>query len=82
MAADLEKKMHEYAANLEFEKAAALRDELIELRRQIGEMCIRDSTTSNSSGCTLYHDAISLIGTPLLFMNVCGSTSTKPRVES
>jgi excinuclease ABC subunit B len=36
MAADLEKKMHEYAANLEFEKAAALRDELIELRRQIG----------------------------------------------
>src|SRR5579884_3980324 len=36
MAADLEKKMREYAANLEFEKAAALRDELIELRRQIG----------------------------------------------
>jgi excinuclease ABC subunit B len=36
MAADLEKKMHEYAANLEFEKAAALRDELVELRRQIG----------------------------------------------
>ncbi|HEV7178408.1 MAG TPA: excinuclease ABC subunit UvrB [Candidatus Baltobacteraceae bacterium] len=36
MAADVEKKMREYAANLEFEKAAALRDELIELRRQIG----------------------------------------------
>ncbi len=36
MAADLEKKMREYAANLQFEKAAALRDELIELRKQIG----------------------------------------------
>ena len=36
MAADLEKKMREYAANLEFEKAAALRDELVGLRRQIG----------------------------------------------
>ncbi|MBV8636904.1 MAG: excinuclease ABC subunit UvrB [Candidatus Eremiobacteraeota bacterium] len=36
MAAELEKKMREYAANLEFEKAAALRDELIELRKQIG----------------------------------------------
>ena len=36
MAADLEKKMRDYAANLEFEKAAALRDELIELRKQIG----------------------------------------------
>ncbi len=36
MASDLEKKMREFAANLEFEKAAALRDELIELRRQIG----------------------------------------------
>jgi excinuclease ABC subunit B len=36
MAADLDKKMREYAANLEFEKAAALRDELIELRKQIG----------------------------------------------
>jgi excinuclease ABC subunit B len=36
MAADIEKKMREYAANLEFEKAAALRDELIELRKQIG----------------------------------------------
>ncbi len=36
MASELEKKMREYAANLEFEKAAALRDELIELRRQIG----------------------------------------------
>jgi excinuclease ABC subunit B len=36
MAAELEKKMREYAANLEFEKAAALRDELIEMRKQIG----------------------------------------------
>jgi excinuclease ABC subunit B len=36
MAAEIEKKMREYAANLEFEKAAALRDELIELRKQIG----------------------------------------------
>ncbi|MDQ2864928.1 MAG: excinuclease ABC subunit UvrB [Candidatus Eremiobacteraeota bacterium] len=36
MASDLEKKMREYAVNLEFEKAAALRDELLDLRRQIG----------------------------------------------
>ena len=36
MAAELERKMREYAANLEFEKAAALRDELIDLRKQIG----------------------------------------------
>ncbi len=36
MAADLEKKMRECAAKLEFEKAAALRDELVELRKQIG----------------------------------------------
>jgi excinuclease ABC subunit B len=36
MAREIEAKMREYAANLEFEKAAALRDELIELRRQIG----------------------------------------------
>ncbi len=36
MAADIERKMHEFAANLEFEKAAALRDELVELRKQIG----------------------------------------------
>ena len=36
MASEIEKKMREYAANLEFEKAAALRDELIELRKQIG----------------------------------------------
>ena len=36
MARDLERKMREAAASLEFEKAAALRDELIELRRQIG----------------------------------------------
>jgi excinuclease ABC subunit B len=36
MAADIERKMREAASNLEFEKAAALRDELIELRKQIG----------------------------------------------
>jgi excinuclease ABC subunit B len=35
-AAEIERRMREFAANLEFEKAAALRDELIELRRQIG----------------------------------------------
>ena len=33
MAADLERKMREAAANLEFEKAAALRDELIEAEK-------------------------------------------------
>jgi len=36
MAAEIEKKMRELAGNLEFEKAAALRDELVELRKQIG----------------------------------------------
>lgn len=36
MAAELEKKMRDFAANLEFEKAAALRDELLELRKHIG----------------------------------------------
>jgi excinuclease UvrABC nuclease subunit len=36
MAHDIERKMKEAAGNLEFEKAAALRDELIELRRQVG----------------------------------------------
>ena len=36
MAAEIEKKMREFAGNLEFEKAAALRDELLELRKQIG----------------------------------------------
>jgi excinuclease ABC subunit B len=35
-AAELERRMREAATNLEFEKAAALRDELIELRKQIG----------------------------------------------
>ena len=36
MSNDIERKMREAAANLEFEKAAALRDELLELRKQIG----------------------------------------------
>jgi excinuclease ABC subunit B len=36
MSNDIEKKMREAAANLEFEKAAALRDELLELRKQVG----------------------------------------------
>ena len=36
MSNEIEKRMREAAANLEFEKAAALRDELIALRRQIG----------------------------------------------
>ncbi|MBD5605385.1 MAG: UvrB/UvrC motif-containing protein, partial [Candidatus Eremiobacteraeota bacterium] len=36
MASDIEKKMREFAANLDFEKVAALRDELLELRKQIG----------------------------------------------
>ncbi len=36
MASELEKKMKEAAGNLEFEKAAAMRDELLELRKKIG----------------------------------------------
>jgi excinuclease ABC subunit B len=36
MATELEKKMKEAAGNLEFETAAALRDELLELRKQLG----------------------------------------------
>ncbi len=36
MAADVEREMKEAAGNLEFEKAAALRDELLELRKQLG----------------------------------------------
>jgi excinuclease ABC subunit B len=36
MAKEIERSMREAAANLEFEKAAALRDELVALRRQIG----------------------------------------------
>ena len=36
MINDLERKMREFAANLEFEKAAALRDDLVELRRRSG----------------------------------------------
>ena len=34
--AELERRMREHAANLEFERAAALRDELLELRKQSG----------------------------------------------
>jgi excinuclease ABC subunit B len=34
--AELERRMREHAANLEFERAAALRDELLELRKQLG----------------------------------------------
>jgi excinuclease ABC subunit B len=36
MATEIERKMRDAAANLEFEKAAALRDELVHLRREIG----------------------------------------------
>jgi excinuclease ABC subunit B len=36
MVREIEKQMKEAAANLEFEKAAALRDELLELRKQLG----------------------------------------------
>lgn len=36
MIGELEKKMRDFAANLEFEKAAALRDDLVELRRRSG----------------------------------------------
>ena len=36
MATEIERKMRDAAANLEFEKAAALRDELVNLRKQIG----------------------------------------------
>ncbi|MDQ2919037.1 MAG: excinuclease ABC subunit UvrB, partial [Verrucomicrobiota bacterium] len=36
MASDIERKMRECAANLEFEKAAALRDELLNLRKAMG----------------------------------------------
>ncbi len=36
MAKEIERKMREAAANLEFEKAAALRDELVNLRKQLG----------------------------------------------
>jgi len=37
LASQLERRMRECAANLEFEKAAALRDELMEIRRRLGE---------------------------------------------
>jgi excinuclease ABC subunit B len=36
MAVEVERRMREAAGNLEFEKAAALRDELLELRKQLG----------------------------------------------
>ena len=36
MATEIEKRMREFAANLDFEKAAALRDELLEIRKQLG----------------------------------------------
>ncbi len=36
MAKEIERKMRDAAANLEFEKAAGLRDELVNLRKQIG----------------------------------------------
>lgn len=36
-AAELERRMRQHAANMEFEQAAALRDELLELRKQLGE---------------------------------------------
>jgi excinuclease UvrABC nuclease subunit len=36
MSRDLERKMREAAASLEFEKAAALRDELLEIRKHVG----------------------------------------------
>ncbi len=36
MSTEIERKMREAAANLDFETAAALRDELVELRKQIG----------------------------------------------
>jgi excinuclease ABC subunit B len=36
MAVEIERKMKEAAGNLEFEKAAALRDELVQLRKQVG----------------------------------------------
>ncbi len=55
MAADVEKKMREFAANLEFEKAAALRDELIELRRQIGG---NESLLFQGKAPKIFHSAL------------------------
>ncbi|MCR5215747.1 MAG: excinuclease ABC subunit UvrB [Lachnospiraceae bacterium] len=38
LSAELEKKMHKYAVELEFEKAAELRDRLVEIRKQLQEI--------------------------------------------
>ena len=37
VAEEIERKMRDTAANLEFKKTAALRDELVNLRKQIGD---------------------------------------------
>jgi len=55
MAADLEKQMRAAATNLEFEKAAALRDELLELRRQIGG---NEGLLFASKAPKVFHDAL------------------------
>ena len=55
MAADLEKQMRAAAQGLEFEKAAALRDELLELRRQIGG---NESVLFQGKAPKVFHDAL------------------------
>jgi excinuclease ABC subunit B len=55
MAAELEKKMREFVGNLEFEKAAALRDELIELRRAIGG---NESLLFQGKAPKIFHSAL------------------------
>ena len=55
MAADLEKQMRAAAGGLEFEKAAALRDELLELRRQIGG---NESVLFQGKAPKVFHDAL------------------------